>query len=103
MRSTPGSSFGPMATRATTPIRTSSLHPMSNMRSSVHAKPRPAQSPTRRIRAAIRVSRAPGSDGFAADVGPRRGRRGIVLDRLGRLGGLVGDLVVVLHALLERL
>src|SRR3954463_6729344 len=58
MRSTPGSSFGPMAIRATTPIRTSSLHPMSNMRSSVHASSKPAQSLARRIGSATRVSRA---------------------------------------------
>src|SRR6266702_1932646 len=102
MRRTPGNSLGPMATRATTPMRTNSLQPMSNMTSSVHAKPRSAQSLTRRIGAATRVSRAPGSDGLAADVGSRRGRRGRVLDGLGRLG-LVGDLVVVLHALLEGL
>ncbi len=42
MRSTPGSSFGPMAISATTAMTTSSLHPMSNMNSSAHARrPRP--------------------------------------------------------------
>src|SRR3954471_17635780 len=102
MRSTPGNSFGPMATRATTPIRTSSLHPMSNITSSVHAKPRPAQS-SRAGSGPLPASRVlSGSDGLAADVGPRRGRRAVVLDGLGGLR-LVRDLVVVLHALLEGL
>ena len=42
MRSTPGSSFGPMAISATTAMTTSSLHPMSNMNSSARARrPRP--------------------------------------------------------------
>src|SRR4051794_6058084 len=103
MRSTPGSSFGPMAIRATTPIRTSSLHPISNMRSSVHAS-RSRPNPSRAGSGPPPASRVlSGLDGLAADVGPCRGWRGIVvLDGLGRLG-LVGDLVVVLHALLERL
>src|ERR1700692_4030080 len=38
MRSTPGNSFGPMAISATTAMTTSSLHPMSNMKNSAHAR-----------------------------------------------------------------
>src|SRR5262249_19123193 len=38
MRSTPGSSFGPMAISATTAMTTSSLHPISNMKESAHAQ-----------------------------------------------------------------
>ena len=44
MRSTPGSSFGPMAISATTAMTTSSLHPMSNMKHSAHARRVAAQS-----------------------------------------------------------
>src|SRR4051812_37900645 len=102
MRSTPGSSFGPMAIRATTPIRTSSLPPMSNMRSSVHAS-RSRPNPSRAGSGPLPASRVlSGSDGLAADVGSGRGRRGIVFEGLRRLR-LVGDLVVVLHTLFEGL
>src|SRR6516165_840187 len=43
-RSTPGSSFGPMAISATTAMRTNSLQPMSNMKDSAQAGP-PLPSP----------------------------------------------------------
>jgi hypothetical protein len=39
MRSTPGSSFGPMAISATIAMMTSSLHPISNMKISAYAIP----------------------------------------------------------------
>src|SRR5262249_7750178 len=101
MRSTPGSSFGPMAISATTAMRTNSLHPMSNMKISAHAKP---LCPNREIR--IRPSASATlcrSDGLAADVRARsRGRCAVVIDRLHRFG-LLGGLVIVLHALLEGL
>ena len=38
MRSTPGSSFGPMAISATTAMTAISLHPISNMNDSAHAR-----------------------------------------------------------------
>src|SRR3569623_243041 len=96
MRNTPGSSFVPMESSATTPMTTSSLHPMSNMKHSASRERRFAGS---RCLSPVR------SDGVAADVMARRGllrRRGVVdgLHRLGRrdrLGIIVG------HALLERL
>src|SRR5262249_57397318 len=100
MRSAPGSSFGPMAISATTAMTTSSLHPMSNMKDSAHAKPLAPSS----IRGGSRLPQWPVSDGLAADVLPRsRGRRAIVIDGLDRLGRLVEGDIVVLHALLESL
>src|SRR5260370_17021503 len=102
MRSTPGSSFGPMAISATTAMTTSSLHPMSNMENSAHAKFAPF--PVKQDWAPARVCLpAFASDSFAADVRSRRRRgRGVVIDRLDRLG-LVGGLFVVLLALFEGL
>jgi len=50
MRSTPGSSFGPMAISATTAMTAISLHPISNMNFSAHARrPRPAPFLNRRV------------------------------------------------------
>src|SRR5260370_42231717 len=97
MRSTPGSSFGPMAISATTAMTTSSLHPMSNMENSAHAKVAPF--PVKQDWAPARVCLpAFASDGFAADVRSRRRRgRGVVIHRLDRLG-LVRRLFVVLDA-----
>ena len=79
MRSTPGSSFGPMAISATTAMTTSSLHPISNMKNSAHAQA------ARRPQSLSRIWGGPrlfstgvvtlGSDGLAADVRPRRRRR----------------------------
>src|SRR6185437_13497989 len=42
MRSTPGSSFGPMTISATTAMTAISLHPISNMKNPAHAKRSPA-------------------------------------------------------------
>src|SRR5882757_11158312 len=120
MRSTPGNSFGPMAISATTAMTTSSLHPISNMKNSAHARRfhpnacnrirgRPRLSSTGPCRTpAARFTRcgglaARGSDSLAADVGARRrGWRCVVVDRLHGLG-LFRSLVIVLHALLEGL
>src|SRR2546423_6067146 len=102
MRSTPGNSFGPMAISATTAMTTGSLHPMSNMKVSAHARiwPQPL--------AGFGGARGFSQCGFylnglAANVRARRRRRRIVVDGLRRLGGLFGHLVVFLHALLEGL
>src|SRR5438094_4958342 len=102
MRSTPGSSFGPMAISATTAMTTSSLHPISNMKVSAHARiwPQPL--------AGFGGARGFSQCGFylnglAANVRARRRRRRIVVDGLRRLGRLFSHLVVFLHALLERL
>src|SRR5207302_8162294 len=101
MRSTPGSSFGPMAISATTAMTTSSLHPMSNMENSAHAKVAPF--PVNRIGRRFASPFRPRSDSLAADVrSRRRGRRRVVIDGFDRLG-LVRGLFVVLHALLEGL
>src|SRR3954451_7701476 len=109
MRRTPGSSLGPIAISATTPMTSSSLHPISNMKKSAYASaplvpPCPGlseQVPSLRERAppAPFTHR---SNGLAADIraGGRRSRA--VIDRLDRLG-LLRRLVVVLHALLEGL
>src|ERR1700688_3121521 len=115
MRSTPGSSFGPMTISATTAMRTNSLHPMSNIKNSAHAKPfsakhrpprdtvlsRPASFPS--VLGRVLPRRTCCSDGLAADIRPRRrGRRSAMIDRLHRFS-LLRHLVVVLHALLEGL
>src|SRR5947207_3721372 len=120
MRSTPGSSFGPMAISATTAMTTSSLHPMSNMKVSAHARISPHPS-SRDLRApapflndvAFSSEVGTGSrqenaskkalDSLAANVGTGRRRRRIVVDGLRRLGRLFRRLFVFLHALLERL
>ena len=111
VRSTAGSSFGPMAISATTPMTTSSLQPMSNMRQ------------VRDRLFGIMISQTPrgaslsaGAPYFDADalklrrsgrtldlaLGRSRLGVGLMIDGLGvhrlRLGG-----VVVGHALLERL
>ena len=87
MRSTPGSSFGPMAISATTPMTTSSLHPMSNMKNSAHARrftPMPAQhlaaprhpqrscgTPRREVHS-VAATGFGCSDSLAADIRSRR-------------------------------
>src|ERR1700716_2846168 len=119
VRSTPGSSFGPMAISATTAMTTSSLHPMSNMKNSAHARRfHPNTCKTRFWAARVSLNRCYGrstrsptglpqdlrcSDSLAADIRPRRCRRRCVMID-GLLGlGLFRSLLVVLHALLERL
>src|SRR5436190_12682152 len=110
VRRTPGSSFGPIATSATTAMTTSSLHPISNMNTSAQREAifipmlaeqdlgRPRLPPT--DRAAV-CRNFPMSEGLAANIRPRCcGRRGVVIDTLDGLG-LVSGLLVLLHALLE--
>src|SRR5215208_5919988 len=107
VRRTPGSSFGPMAISATTAMTTSSLHPISNMNNSAHARrlhtcPKvwAARVPTG-LAVVCRKLRC--SDRLAPDVRPRcRRLRGVVVDGLHGLG-LFRSLLLVLHALLERL
>src|SRR3569623_3298706 len=96
MRNTPGSSFGPMAISATTPMTSSSLHPLSNMNHSASRE---------RLFAGSRCLCPVRSVGVAADVMARRGllrRRGVV-DGLHRLGLRDRLVIIVGHALLERL
>src|SRR5579863_6563413 len=109
MRRTPGNSLGPMAISATTAMTANSLQPISNMKASAHA--RPNAFPNRDWAGRVFIPpvlippayNVPGSsDRFAANVRPRALRRSGVVDRLYRLA-LVGDFVVVLHALLEGL
>src|SRR5882724_10623982 len=123
MRSTPGNSFGPIAISATTAMTTNSLHPMSNMKDSAHARqirpipinknwaarvfPKPVLPHVcRKINAPLQVCRKRGPgylDSLAADIRPRRGvRRSVMIDRLHGLG-LFCSLFIVLHALLEGL
>src|SRR5207249_2926021 len=127
MRSTPGSSFGPMAISATTAMTTSSLHPISNMKNSAHARRFHPNACLNKIWAArVSLNRScsigfaarlshhqrvatglpqtcrKSSDNLAADVRSRRrrGRRCVMIDRLHGLG-LFRSLVIVLHALFE--
>src|SRR4051812_46054867 len=77
MRSTPGSSFGPMAISATTAMTTSSLQPISNIVS---------QTP----RGASRFGLRPRNSDTDADEAPRSGFElalglGVLLERIGRL------------------
>ena len=62
MRSTPGSSFGPMAISATTAMTSSSLHPMSNMKLSAHARLAPIPAPHRRPACPVLPQAAVGID-----------------------------------------
>src|ERR1700752_4591848 len=108
MRSTPGSSFGPMAISATTAMTTSSLHPMSNMKESAHAQAVQNLNSLAGFEGARGFSQPvvmAGSDRLAADVRERRRgrRRRIVVDRLDGLRGLFRGVFVFLHALLEGL
>src|SRR3984957_15567475 len=124
MRSTPGNSFGPMAISATTAMTTNSLHPMSNIKNSAHARPSEPNIPFNKIWAARAFpqpvlphagrkinapqqdcrKRATGcSDSLAADIRTRgRGRRCVMIERLQGFG-LFRSLFIVLHALLEGL
>src|SRR5262245_17361855 len=93
-RSTPGSSFGPIAINATTAMTTSSLHPMSNMDTQLQGAPepygrRPSVSP--QLGRWTAAATAPGRSARLAGFGLRRGGalRRLVIDRL-RVGRRLG-------------
>src|SRR3954447_5343925 len=98
-----------MAISATTAMTTSSLHPISNMNDSAHARrlrPILAHGSLGRPRlplTALAAACSRRSDRLAPHVRPRRSRwSGVVVDRLHRLR-LFRSFVIVLHALLEGL
>ncbi len=97
MRSTPGSSFGPMAISATTPMRRNSLHPMSNMKTSAARSAHRRDSPIKICRSAAASASPRARSQRALDLALRLGAPldvggGLMIDGLASALGLSAQL-----------